>query len=100
MIDISSVHLNIVLNILKKHVPDVEVRVFGSRVGKITKKYSDLDIVLVDIKEVSSVKIATLKEEFSESDLPFRVDVLDWYTTSENFKNIINTKFETIQKAK
>ncbi|MBF0173154.1 MAG: hypothetical protein HQL83_06875 [Magnetococcales bacterium] len=33
--------------------------------------------------------LAGLKEAFSESDLPFKVDVVDWATTAEGFRGII-----------
>jgi type I restriction enzyme S subunit len=30
-----------------------------------------------------------LREDFSESDLPWRVDIVDWATTSEAFRRVI-----------
>ena len=33
---------------------------------------------------------------FAESDLPFRVDVLDYYTASESFRKIIGEGHEKI----
>ncbi|MCD6310901.1 MAG: hypothetical protein J7M11_00360 [Elusimicrobia bacterium] len=41
-----------------------------------------------------------LKEDFEESDLPFRVDVLDWNRISDEFKKVISKQYEIIQKAK
>ena len=32
-------------------------------------------------------------EEFAESDLPFRVEILDWQTIPETFQKIINEKY-------
>ncbi len=32
---------------------------------------------------------AALVDDFSDSDLPWRVDVVDWATTSEAFRRII-----------
>ena len=40
--------------------------------------------------------LAALKEAFAESNLPFRVDVLDWATTSEVFRGIIEGAFEVV----
>lgn len=34
-------------------------------------------------------RIAALAEAFSESDLPWKVDIVDWTTTSERFRRII-----------
>ncbi|MFN4152843.1 MAG: nucleotidyltransferase domain-containing protein, partial [Candidatus Sericytochromatia bacterium] len=52
MIDISKDNLEIVLSILKKFVPNSEIRVFGSRYNGTSKKYSDLDIAIVSDKEL------------------------------------------------
>lgn len=89
MIDISENNLKIVLDILKDFVPDCEVRVFGSRYKGNAKKYSDLDLAIVSKDNLDWEIIADMKEEFQESDLTFRVDVLDWNNIEDNFKNII-----------
>jgi hypothetical protein len=41
--------------------------------------------------------LATLEEAFTESDLPFKVDVLDWATISENFKKIIQAQHVVVK---
>lgn len=98
MIDISPDHLKIVLSILSKHVPDHEVWAFGSRVGRCPKKHSDLDLVIKTDSPLSAKTIAHLREAFSESDLPFKVDVVVWAGISESFRKIIQKKFEIVQK--
>jgi len=40
---------------------------------------------------------ADLVDAFSESDLPWRVDLVDWSLTSEKFKQIILNCYEVIQ---
>ncbi|MBY0379724.1 MAG: nucleotidyltransferase domain-containing protein, partial [Burkholderiales bacterium] len=98
MIDLSPYQLEIVLNILKKHVPRFEVRAFGSRYKWTAKDYSDLDLAIVGNAILDRKIIYDLQEAFSESDLPIRVDVLDWYAISDEFKQIINQGYEVIQK--
>jgi predicted nucleotidyltransferase len=98
MIDISPSDLKIVKDILQKVVPDCEVRAFGSRVGGKVKKYSDLDLVLVGKKQISIGVLGDLKEEFQESDLLFRVDVIDWNSTSPEFRKIIEKNYAVIQR--
>ncbi len=34
-------------------------------------------------------RLAELKEAFQQSDLPFRVDLLDWNAISAEFRNVI-----------
>lgn len=100
MIDVSDKYLKIILDILGRFIPECEVRVFGSRCKGKAKKYSDLDLAIVGKEKIDTNKIIEIKDAFEESDLPYRVDVLDWNAISENFKKIINEKYEVIQKAK
>jgi len=89
MIDVSPNHLDIVLTILAKYVPECEVRVYGSRHTGTAKRYSDLDIALVGHEKLDWRVMAAIKEVFQESELPFRVDILDWYNTSAEFRKVI-----------
>jgi len=99
MIEVSPEHLKIILDILKRFAPSCEVRAFGSRCKGKAKKYSDLDLAIVGNEKIDLEILADIKEAFEESDLPYRVDVLDWNAISENFRKIINEKYEVIQKA-
>ncbi len=47
MIFLSPRELEIVSEILKKHLPLVEVRAFGSRAHAKHKRFSDLDLALI-----------------------------------------------------
>ena len=47
---------------------------------------------------LSLTKMAILKEAFDESNLSIRVDVVDWATTSESFRKIIDQDKVVIQK--
>jgi type I restriction enzyme S subunit len=97
-IDITSRDLEIAKTILAEHVPEYEVRAFGSRVNWTAKEYSDLDLAVMTDKPLPIRKMARLKDAFSESDLPFKVDVVDWAATGDNFQGIIQSEYETIQK--
>lgn len=97
MIHLQSEYLEEIRQIIRKHLPGVEVRVFGSRVNGNPQKYSDLDVVLVASDKLEWRKVEELKDAFSESDLPIIVDVHDWHTLSDQFKAIINKKYEILQ---
>ena len=92
MIEIRERDLLTVKRILKEYVQGCEVRVFGSRITERTKKYSDLDLVVVGREKLTSKTMVLLKEAFEESDLSFRVEVLDWGKVSESFKKVIEAK--------
>lgn len=93
-IDLKPEYLELVNLILKKHVPGKIVWAYGSRVTGNSKPQSDLDIVVFD---ADNHVIGDLKDAFSESDLPFRVDVMDWKKIPDNFKKNISELYVVIQ---
>ena len=96
MINVPKKHLFIIKQILQKHIPDAEVRAFGSRVSGTAKIYSDLDLAIIEKNKITAKVLMQLKDDFEESDIPFRIDILDWYTISDEFKTIINKRYEII----
>jgi len=42
-------------------------------------------------------QLAALKDAFADSDLPFRVDVVDWAATGDAFRAIIEGKYEVVE---
>lgn len=89
MIILEPNHLQIVKAILKQQIPRRKIVVFGSRANGTPKKYSDLDLCVMGKKPLSLKQQADLREAFSESDLPIRVDIVDWATTTPEFQAII-----------
>lgn len=74
-----------------------EVRAFGSRVNGSPKPFSDLDLALVADNAIPIDVMAELNEAFVKSDLPFKVDLIDWQLISPEFKNIISQNCITIK---
>jgi len=100
MLNLTDKELAIVKAILLEIVPGKEVRVFGSRVTDKIKSYSDLDLVIIGHNKIENKILVRLKEAFVDSMLSFRVDVLDWFCLSPEFKKIIEKGFEIIQSSK
>ena len=98
MIDMSPNHLKTVRQILAEHVPACEVRAFGSRVTWSAKDYSDLDLAVGGVTALDRSTLARLKEAFEESDLPIRVDVLDWNGISQSFQEVIARDYAVLQR--
>jgi len=96
MINISIENLDIVRVILAKHLSSCEIRAFGSRISGNNQPYSDLDLALISNKPLPLETLAELKFDFEESDLPFRVDLVDWQRISEEFREEINNRNEII----
>ena len=97
-IDIRPDHWRIVRDILRKHVPQYPVWAFGSRAKWTAKQYSDLDLAVITDQPLPLDVSAALADDFSESDLPWKVDVVDWATTSESFRKIIERDRVVVQK--
>jgi len=89
MMDLQPQHEHIVKSILRQHVPEAVVYAFGSRVALTAKPHSDLDLVIVGKEEIPLHCMHLLEEAFADSDLPFRVDVLDWHVVPDDFRQHI-----------
>ena len=92
-IDIRPADLETVRRILREHVPAVEVRAFGSRVSWNARETSDLDLAVMTDKPLGIDRTAELRAAFTDADLPFRVDVVDWASTSEAFRKVIEAEY-------
>jgi uncharacterized protein len=84
-IALTSQEIKIVSNILKNFS---SVIVFGSRVKGTESKFSDLDLCIKS--KISTYEFESVKEAFENSDLSFKVDVVDYHRISDSFKKIID----------
>ena len=98
-VDLKPAYLEVVKRILADHVPECEVRAFGSRATWTARDYSDLDLAVVGEGPLDWRTLSRLKEAFEESDLPMRVDVLDWHAISESFREVIEQSYVVLQQA-
>ncbi|MFA6099829.1 MAG: nucleotidyltransferase domain-containing protein [Patescibacteria group bacterium] len=92
--------LTIVLEIIKKHIPQERVAAFGSRANGKARKTSDLDLAVMTAKPLPTGVLTAKKDAFSESRLPFRVDILDWSVIGDEFKKTIEKDMAEIYKPK
>ena len=98
-IDLNPHHLDTVRAILAEHVPDCEVMAFGSRAAWTAHERSDLDLAVACGERAADGAITRLREAFEDSDLPIRVDVLDWHTIADSFRETIAPGCVVIQQA-
>jgi len=76
-LDLTPKQLAIVRTLLARRVPDREVRAFGSRVTGRAWRYSDLDLVVMGSERLPDITLARLRADLEDSDLPFRVDLIE-----------------------
>lgn len=99
MINLSDNEINIIKDILKNHIHEGEVYIFGSRVRGNNKKFSDIDLAVNINRKLSLSEISAIKDDFDESDLIYMADIIDYNSISEEFKNIIDSNKKIIYKS-
>ena len=99
-VDLRPDHWAIVCSILRQHVPDREVLAFGSRATWTAKDYSDLDLAIMGDEPLSLDATSALAERFGGSDLPFKVDLVDWARIDDGFRGIIRRHGVAVQTPK
>jgi predicted nucleotidyltransferase len=81
----------IVQKILQTYLRDHQVWAFGSRTTGRHHPFSDLDLAIVGDQALSFSTVGDLRQAFDESDLPWKVDIIDWYDIGDDFRRIINS---------
>ncbi len=89
--------LKIVQCILQSIIPDKTVWVIGSRITAKHKPYSDLDLLVMGDEGLPLAATADLRDAFSESDLPFKVDLVLWSALNDNFKQLFKQNHVVLQ---
>lgn len=96
-IAISDGEWRIVSDILQALIPEHQVWAFGSRARHTPKPFSDLDLVIRGGKPLDLAQMAALTEAFSDADLPWKVDIVDWANISDAFRDHIDAHKVLIQ---
>jgi len=66
---------------------DVTVILFGSRARGDYFETSDMDIAILPRSEMNKIKIALFRERIENSNIPYKVDVVDLSRASKQFTN-------------
>jgi len=90
-VDANPADLQVVIDALRGRIPQsAEVFVFGSRAKWTAKHHSDLDLCIKANARIPRADLLDIKEALEDSDLPWRVDIVDWAELDENFRAVIN----------
>lgn len=90
MIDLNEAHHAVIAEVLNKNLaPNVKVFAFGSRVKGEARKHSDLDLIIKAKSEIDVTIKNQISESLAESDIPILVDIIDWNSISNSFKQCI-----------
>lgn len=78
-----------VIRTIQAIFPTAKIYAFGSRIRGDAQRYSDLDIAVGGEEELDLARVAQVAEIFAQSNLPYKVDLVDFASLDEDFKKII-----------
>lgn len=93
MINIDEKYLKMLKSVLS-HYSSYGFYLFGSRLTNRVKPFSDIDLLYFD--NISNKEVFQLKDDLEESNLPYKVDLIDYNKCSDSFKKIIGNKYVRI----
>lgn len=88
MINLEDKYIDFIKKTISKYLGSFEVYLYGSRVKGTSKKYSDVDIPLLSDELTEDIK-SKINIDFENSTFPFKVDIIDLKTISDDFKILI-----------
>ena len=73
--------------LFRKHLPNIEVWAYGSRVNGRSHDGSDLDLVLrgPNLNDISINSLVEFEDAVRESNIPFLVEARDWASLPDRF---------------
>ena len=78
--------MDLILEIL---APIKAIWVFGSRAKGTARSFSDIDICLQNDLQIPDSELAQYRIEFQESNLPYKVDLVDFHDVDDDFRKLI-----------
>jgi len=94
MINLDQRSKGIIEELLEPYIATGSLYVFGSRVAGDTHSHSDLDLLIRSEEALPFVDFLAIKDALEFSDLPIRVDLLDWQRITPEFRKNIEQKCE------
>ena len=75
---------------------EYKVFIFGSRASGKAKKFSDYDVGIKGEKAIPGHIKVMIEEALEESDIPQKVDIVDFSLLSSNFKKVSLSKIKEL----
>lgn len=91
VLDLPDAYRAQLMGLFRQLLPDAEVWAYGSRVNGTAHSTSDLDLVVRDPVDPQRRRdsLWRLRDAIAESSLPILVDIMDWASIPENFREEI-----------
>ena len=78
-----------IIGLISTVLPEVKIYLYGSFARRESKSWSDIDIALEGNGKIDYNRIAEIKDILDASSIPFKFDVVDMATVSEDMRNQI-----------
>ena len=90
-----------ILDIIRHHLPDVEIIAYGSRVNGDCHEGSDLDLALRTPvgQPIPDRELSAIIDALRDSNIPIIVDVRDWARLPKSFQTEIERRHERTHQA-
>jgi uncharacterized protein len=92
MKNIPAEEAQIISAILKKYFPTAKVWLFGSRATGRNRPGSDIDIAIDEGVPLDFFRLAQARDDLEESTIPYKIDLVDYVSVSEDFREEIKRK--------
>jgi len=94
-------YLDVVLEIVRRQLPQADVWAYGSRVRGDCHDTSDLDLVVRNPADLAQPchNLAEVAEAFSQSNLPIMVQLTDWARIPHEFHEEILAGYVVVKAA-
>jgi predicted nucleotidyltransferase len=96
MLDLRPDLVEMVRGIVTRHLPGRAVWAFGSRVTGRATLHSDLDLAIMGEGPVDPVTMALLRDDLRESNLPIKVDLVEWVTVPPTLQAAIQAVHQVL----
>lgn len=77
-------YLKILIEIFDKYIKNAQVLAYGSRIKDTAHSGSDLDLAIIENNE--KIPLSLIREALRESNIPFFVEIFDFYKLPESFQ--------------
>ena len=85
-------HKTLIIEHIRRYLPQATIHAFGSRVDGNAQPYSDLDLAVNNGKPIALNILFELKEALAETSIPYLIDLIDYHRLDDHFKQIIDEK--------
>ena len=89
-------YLKMLMDILDNYCPDAEIWAYGSRIDGTAHDGSDLDLVVKNFHS-NTASVGELRDLFSESNIPFLIDIFQFEQLPDSFKEEIKKNYIVIK---